>query len=343
MKRIVCMICALAMLLGCHALAEDEVMLEQMFLYRICLNPEIAQQPDFDEANLIWEQPQPNADYQAQLMSFAQPLNIVQEQNGLRFTALRGIAVNDLYALEWTIENISGENRLLGQDWLQVDGEIGAYSAHSLDGAALRPGEVRKGAAAMMLPGLDGETCTLSIGYREYPATETDISGAQSSSAGAVAAEEPTEPRELLCSEVFTVELTSNTEPLLITQQEPVEIAWRDSVLRLESAELSLSGGAFTLLRIFDTEGAAKDNSPWNWDFDMLENSNDAHSTWVKVGGGTLDDEPFRLDDGRYAYRVTKTAEFLNWLPQQLYIVPCADNGDGNYASDWSVAIKLLQ
>ena len=44
-------------------------------------------------------------------MSCAQPLNVVQKQNGLRFTALRGIAVNDLYL---TSQGIYVSTTLLG-------------------------------------------------------------------------------------------------------------------------------------------------------------------------------------------------------------------------------------
>lgn len=336
MKRFVCIICALAMLLSCSALAEAEVTLEQMFLYRVCQNPEIAQQPDFDKEDLIWDQPQSNVEYQARVMSFAQPLNTVQEQNGLRFTALRGIAVNDLCALEWTIENISGEPRLLDEGWLEVNGPSGAYSVHSLHGMVLLPGEARTGMAKVMLPGLSGDTCQLCIRYGEYAIASEDIPSDRSKPIT-----EWDEDAAELCGDTFTVELLRDTEKPLLELVAPVEVEWRDSVLRLESAELSLSGGAFTVLRIFDTEEAAKANSPWNWDFDLLESRDDATSTWVQVGGGTLDDEPFRMDDGRYAYRVTKTAEFLNWLPQRLCIVPRADGGDGNYQPDWSAAIEL--
>lgn len=335
MKRIVSILCAFALLFG-SALAEEEPVLEQMFLYRVCRNPEIAQQPGFDEADLIWDQPQENADYQAMIFSHAQALNQVQEQNGLRFTAKRGLAVNELAALEWTVENISGESRLLDEGWLEVNGPTGAYNVHSLHGMVLLPGEIRTGLAKMMLPGLSGDTCQFSIRYGEYAIAPEEIPA------------DRTEPiaqwdkdAEELCGDTFAIEMPRNIEKSLFELAKPLEMEWQGSILRLTDAKLSLSGGAFTVLRIFADEQAARAVDPWSWDFDTVESRDETGSRWVQVGGGTSDDEPFRMEDGRYAYRCTKTVDFLNWLPEKLSIVPRSE--ENGYALDWDAAIELLQ
>ena len=341
MKRMISVLMAVLLCCGA-ALAEEEVLLEQMFLYRICQNPEIAQQPGFDETDLVWEQPPENAEYQAHVMSCAQPLNVVQKQNGLRFTALRGIAVNDLYALEWTVENISGEPRQLGEDWLLVNGENAGYNVHSLHGALLQPGEKRKGAAVVRRPGLDEGIATLSIVYHEYAADETAVDRSHLAGTVVAADEAQTAPQEYLCSDAFAVELPRSEEPLVVSVSEPMEVAWNNSVIRVESAELSVSGGSFSMLRIFETEEEALAVHPWSWDFQLLDDEDERSSVWIRVGGGTLDDEPFQLEDGRYAYRVTKTADFLNYLPEQLSVVPCAEDSEsGAYIPDWDSTIEI--
>ncbi|MBQ8507951.1 MAG: hypothetical protein IJ466_11050 [Clostridia bacterium] len=337
MKRCICLMFAL-LIFGC-ALAEEDARLEQMFLYRICLNPEIAQQPDFDKSDLIWEQPTENRAYQELVMSYAMSLNMTQEKNGLRFTALRGISVNNLCALEWSIENISGEPRQLGEGWMHADGETGAYSVHSLNGVVLRPGEMKTGMAMLMIPDLNGDTVELSIEYSEYAIGEMDIAAAQSAQSGASAVNDD-EASPALCSEIFTIELPRSTAPELLRLEFPIETEWRDSTLRVENAQLSLSNGIFTILRIFDTREAALAEPSWEWDFELLEVPGEVTCEWIRVGGGTFDDEPFEMEDGRWAYRLTKTAEFINHLPDKLYIVPRTE-GENGYMPEWDAAIEL--
>ncbi len=338
MNRIIALTCALLMLCS-TALAEAS--LEKLLYYEYCLNSELEKQPDFNKADLIFEQPEANQAYIERVLSHAQTLNEVQEVNGLRFTALRAVAVNDLYILEWDIENISGEPRLLAEQWMLVNGmEAQNYTDGGLSGRVLLAGERAQAVAASQVTGLEGDTCALSMEYYELSIDESLIP------------EDRTQPieideenAEILCSETFAVQLARAFEEPVFQLTEPVEREWQNSILRVTEVRLDISGGTMTMMRIFDTEEEALRHNPvgqeGGWDFMMVDGTDEEHNFWYSVSTGYVDDQPVKLEDGRYAYRFNRAIGFLNYFPESLNLVPRTPGEDGQFAYDWEAAIHF--
>ncbi|MGN0742183.1 MAG: hypothetical protein ACI4L8_06005 [Candidatus Fimadaptatus sp.] len=348
-RSIMAVLLVLAMTCACAGAEPEAVVgplaassLEELFSYRECLNPEIAQQPGFDKDDLEYETPAASAAYCARLMAHVETLESVQEQGELRMTARRALAVNSLCALEWTIENIGDEPLLLDYGMMETNGEVGAVSAFGGGNMVLLPGEYVECAAANMTPGLSGAECEIRLHYATYRLP-----------AGKVPKDRSAElyPDEADIGPVgeyeFALTVPRSAERVMsaLAQGETRDYEWQGSTLRLTEARQSISDGSYTVLRIFDTREEALAHDPGSddwWDVQFYTELTDEGSAWVKVGGGSMDDEPFELEDGRWAYSITHTAELLNWLPEgRVYMVPWLPGEDGMAVPQWDSAVEL--
>lgn len=322
--------CALMLalfLLAGAAGAEDaqKDCLENLFSYNICLNPEIAQQEGFDKANLIFEEPAQASAYREALLKYADDQAADMTEGPIQFHAGRALAVNDLAALEWAVTNVGNEPRYIVTDYMLLDGRDDcAYTGSSPVSALLRPGESREGASAVMALGCAGEEAVLSMSCTEYrlkagaPSKEDEIRE---------------EDLELIAVRQFEIRIPRHFAPVYALEA-PVEIPWRGGTLQITSAQVSLSGGVFTLTQIYDTEADALAHNPFSsdeWDFEVWSDDDERADQWIAIGGGEGMDEPIRLKDGRYAYIMTKTAEMLNWLPDGWKLVLSEPDENGNY------------
>lgn len=342
-KRIITLILTALLCISASAEMDEKNTLENLFTFNICINPEIAEQENFDKSQLIFVTPPENDAYRARVLSYARAGDFTETINGLKITVLRKLAVNSLCAMEWTIENVSGEPRYIEPGMMTVNGQVGAYSGSSSLGSVLLPGERRQFVAATMLPELEGESCEAAIPCGEYRIAAEAIAAAEDKEW--TPDEDQIEP---IGEALFTVTIARDTEPVLRAQQDVnAQIKWRDSMLAVEEAWQSISNGSYTVLRIFDTYEQAAANNPCDdetgWDFELYCDQEENGGMWISIGGGVLDDIPFELDDGRWAYALNKTAEMLNWLPENgtVYVVPRTMGEDGMLIEDWTAAIKL--
>ncbi len=340
MKPLLAKQCALMLalfLLAVPAGAEDEqkACLEDLFSYNVCLNPEIAQQENFDKSNLIYEEPAQASAYREALLKYADDQAADMTEGSLQFHAGRALAVNDLAALEWAVTNAGDEPRYIVTDYMLLDGRDDcAYTGSSPVSALLRPGESRAGASAVMAPNSAGEEALLSMSCTEYRLK-----------AGAPSQEDQIreEDLELIAIRQFELRIPRHFTPVYVLET-PVEIPWRGGTLQITSAQVSLSGGAFTLTQIYDTEADALAHNPFTsdeWDFEVWSDDDERADQWIAIGGGESMDEPIRLKDGRYAYIMTKTAEMLNWLPSGWQLVLSEPDENGNYQACENGVISL--
>ena len=323
-----------------QAIAEEKNTLENLFTYNLCMNPEVAEQKEFDESHLIYTVPPENDAYRARVLEYAHSGDFAQTINGMKVTVLRQLAVNRLCAMEWTIENVSGEPRYIEPGVMTVNGQVGAYSGGGRMDQVLLPGEKCQLVAAMMLPELDGETCVAAVSCREYRIVGSMANEVLTPEDGQL---------ELIGEAEFLVTIDRDTEPEMYAQLgENTQIEWRGSTLAVSEAWQSISDGSYTLLRIFDTYEQAMANNPCDkangWDFRLYCDETENGLLWIRIGGGILDDVPFELEDGRWAYALNKSAEMMNWLPPngKVYIVPCIMNDAGTLSEEWEAAIELV-
>lgn len=316
--------------------------LEQLFEYRDCLNPEIQDQPDFDKVDLVFVTPKANADYSARVMSYAHAVTSEQTVGGLRFTASRALAVNNLCAVEWTIENVADEARLLVAGVPLTDGKGGACSINTGSGKVLLPGERMRCATQTMTPGLEGDTCEFSIAYSEYRIAQDAIPADRTKDC-----QPDEEDVELLGEATFSLTLDRASAPVMsaLKPGEVREIEWQGSTLRITEAWQSISDGSYTVMRIFDTREEALAHDVWGddwWDMQPYTALSEEGHGWIKVGGGEADDEPVQLEDGRWGFSMTHTAALLNWLPDgKVYMVPWLPGEDGLAVPQWDSAVEL--
>lgn len=326
------------------AVTEEKNTLENLFTYNLCMNPEVAEQKEYDESQLIYTVPPENAVYRDRVLEYARAGDFTQTINGLKVTVLRKLAVNSLCAMEWTIENISEEPRYIKPGVMTVDGQVGAYNGAGRIDRVLQPGEKCQLVAAVMLPELDGESCEAAVSCSEYrivgSAIQESMDGAWIPDDGQI---------ELVGEADFLITVERDSEPVMQVQTgDNTQIEWRGSTLLVREAWQSISNGSYTLLRIFDTYEQALENNPCDevngWDFRLYCDQTENGKLWIGIGGGILDDVPFELEDGRWAYTLNKTAEMMNWLPSNgtVYIVPCIMSDGGVLAEEWDAAIELI-
>ena len=259
-----------------------------------------------------------NAAYRAELGGYIRAEQFEAVSGGLRFRALRSLAVNSLCVLEWSIENVSDEPLRLEAGCMEVSGGCGDIRRAVSSGRVLQPGERVLCVAADSRFDRQGEELDVRVKYDVYRAA-----GEQSAA-------------------VFDMSVRRDRADAMsaLTGGEVVEREWRGSTLRVTEAWQSLAGGSYTVLRIFDTEEQARANSPFSeswWDVRPYCTPDEDGRHWIAIGGGEGDDEPFRLEDGRWAYSITHTASMLNWLPKgSVYLVPMTEEG-----GDWQSAIEL--
>ncbi|MDO4357791.1 MAG: hypothetical protein Q4E13_14910, partial [Clostridia bacterium] len=216
-----------------------------------------------------------------------------QTQNGLRFSARRAIAIDNLYALEWTIENVSSAPRLLLLDSMKVDELEGAFSGHSLSNVVLLPGESQMGYAKCMVPGVEGETCRLSLGYFEYGIEQNAIPEDRSR---AVYPEE--DQVQFLCEDRFALDVARSFGPewTIDSRCFDAEVALGAVTLRLSDAQLCISNSSFTFEGACDTREEALANDPCGansgWGVQLKFDPGVPLSEWIDgtewiaIGGG---------------------------------------------------------
>lgn len=259
-----------------------------------------------------------NAAYRAELCGYIRAEQHEAVSGGLRFRALRSLAVNSLCVLEWSVENVSDEPLRLEAGHMEVNGGCGDVRRAVSSGRVLQPGERALCVAADSRFDRQGEEIDVRVEYDVYRA-----------------AGEPG-------AAVFELSVRRDQVDALsaLAGGEVVEREWRGSTLRVTEAWQSIAGGSYTVLRIFDTEEQARANSPFTenwWDVRPYCTPDGDGRHWIAIGGGAGDDEPFQLEDGRWAYSITHTASILNWLPEgRIYLVPMTEEG-----GDWQSAIEL--
>ena len=82
-----------------------------------------------------------NAAYRAELCRYIRAEQHEAVSGGLRFRALRSLAVNSLCVLEWSVENVSDEPLRLEAGHMEVNGGCGDVRRAVSSGRVLQPGE----------------------------------------------------------------------------------------------------------------------------------------------------------------------------------------------------------
>ena len=349
------LIAAAALCLPCMALAEQggntaaqqaeqieyvydtrQNSLEQLFTYAVL--PEGAEEPKGkapDDAEFVV--PKENESYRAELLKHVRAQDESVAQGAVRIRMLRSISVNTLTALEWSIENVSDAPILLTGGIMSVNGTCGAVSRAMNSDRILMPGEIMLCVAADQQPWLTGDEVSADVRYDVYSVAEGALPEDTS--------EEffPEEGDAQLIGEAgLEIELERSIVPALsaLKSGEVIEREWRGSTLRVTQAWQSLSAGAYTVQRIFDTREQALANNPFAddwWDARPYCAPDASGGEWIMVGGGEGDDEPIMLEDGRWAYTLTHTADMMNYLPEgKVYIVPMTRD-----LKDYQSAIEL--
>ncbi|MGI6182577.1 MAG: hypothetical protein ACOYIH_00570 [Candidatus Fimadaptatus sp.] len=310
--------------------------LEQLFTYAVL--PEGAEEPlgkAPEDIELVV--PGENEAYRAGLLKHVRARHESAGQGAVRIRALRSISVNTLTALEWSVENVSDAPILLTGGGMSVNGTCGAVSRAVNSDRILMPGEIMLCVAADQQPWLTGDAVSATVMYDVYSVAE----GALPEDTGEEFFPEEGDA-QLMGKAELAIELERSIVPALsaLKSGEVIEREWRGSTLRVTQAWQSLSAGAYTVQRIFDTREQALANSPFAddwWDARPYCAPDEGGGDWIMIGGGSGDDEPVMLEDGRWAYSVTHTADMLNYLPgSKVYIVPVTRDGE-----DYQSAIEL--
>lgn len=273
-----------------------------------------------------------NEEYIAKLESLIKDSDTVYTDAYLCIQVKQYIATDDFTMLTWQVTNLSDEMLYISTsefDALFEGIEYDICGGRTWKNYAIRPGETVNsrfmGTLWEHVQPCDG---TFTLNMNVYRVDEsalpddyfTDTTGKYTNGDYA-----PDEGDMQLCdAATLSVPMTmaQSISHSALRDDEPIEKEFNGYALRITRADINDISFTIEFDRIYETEEAARADSPigasyWEYEFNDISGAN-----WTQSAYGTIPDDPYELSDGRWAWHIEHKVYYMFMQPDTIIMHP---------------------